>query len=274
MAFMLGQHLVFLDRFQFMASSLSRLDKFKYTTQVFKDDELALMRKKSVYPYDFMDSFQKFDYPTLPTRGDFYSLLINENLSEEQYQHAQKVWNKFGLKNMGEYHDLYLRSDILLLADVFENFRQISQQNQKVDPCRYNTSPCLSWSAMLKMTGVKLEFMTDVDMFQFIEKGMRGGISYIAHRRGIANNKYMSEYNPEKPSEYIHYLDANNLCGWAMSQCLPTGGFKWLTEKQTYKMMSQSILPDSQKGYILGVDLEYPEDLLLYTTITTWQRKR
>ena len=125
----------------------------------------------------------------------------------------------------------------------------------------YYTSPGLSWDAMLKMTDKKLELMTDIDMFQFIEKGTRGGISYIANRFGEANNKCMKEYNKEKPSKYIMYLDANNLYGYAMSQYLPTGGFKWLTEKQIDKIMKKTILSDNKKGYILEVDLEYPEEL-------------
>ena len=111
------------------------------------------------------------------------------------------------------------------------------------------------------MTGIKLELMTDVDMFQFIEKGLRGGISYIANWYGEANNKYMKEYNKEKPSKYIMYLDADNLYGYAMSQYLPSGGFKWLTEKQIEKIMNKSILPGNKKGYILDVDLEYQEEL-------------
>ena len=114
---------------------------------------------------------------------------------------------------------------------------------------------------MLKMTDIKLELMTDIDMFQFIEKGTRGGISHIANRFGVANNKYMKEYNKEKPSKYIMYLDADNLYGYAMSQYLPTGGFKWLTEKQIDKIMKKTILSDNKKGYILEVDLEYPEEL-------------
>ena len=122
---------------------------------------------------------------------------------------------------MGDYHDLYLKFDILLLADVFENFRSTCLQYYKLDPCHYVTSPGLSWDAMLKMTDIKLELMTDIDMFQFVEKGTRGGISYIANRYGEANNKYMKEYNKEKPSKYIMYLDANNLYGYAMSQYLP-----------------------------------------------------
>ena len=173
-----------------------------------------------------MDSFQKFGDQQLPPREEFYSILTHESISDEQYQHAQKVWNTFNMRTMGEYHDLYLKSDILLLADVFENFRKTCHQYYKLDPCHYFTSPGLSWGAMLKMTGIKLELMTDVDMFQFIEKGLRGGISYIANRHGEANNKYMSGYNSEKPSKYIMYLDANNLYGWAMSQYLPTGGFR------------------------------------------------
>ena len=266
MAFMLCKHLVFLDSFQFMASSLERLaanlpvDAFKYTSQVFQDKKLALMKQKGVYPYDYMDSFQKFDDQQLPSKKEFYSILTDEGISDAQYQHGQSVWNKFNMKTMGEYHDLYLRSNILLLAHVFENFRKTCLQCYKLDPCHYFTSPGLSLDAMLKMTGIKLELITDVDMFQFIEEGLRGGISYIADRHGEANNKYMEEYNPEKPSKYIMYLDANNLYGWAMSQCLPTGGFRCMTEKQIQKVNLATCTEDRKKGMILEVDLhnDYP----------------
>ena len=267
MAFMLGKHLVFLDSFQFMASSLERLaanlttDTFKYTSQVFQDEKLALMKQKGLYPYDYMDSFQKFGDQQLPPKEEFYSILTDESISDEQYQHAQKVWNTFNMRTMGEYHDLYLKSDILLLADVFENFRKTCHQYFKLDPCHYFTSPGLSWDAMLKMTGIKLELMTDVDMFQSIEKGLRGGISYIANRHGEANNNYMSGYNSEKPSKYIMYLDANNLYGWAMSQYLPTGGFRWMTEKQIQKVNLAACTEDRKKVMILEVDLEYPKEL-------------
>ena len=182
MAFMLGQHLVFLDSFQFMVSSLERLaanlpaDAFKHTSQVFQDEKLALMKKKGVYPYDYMDSFQKFVEQQLPPKEEFYSILTDGSISDEQYTHAQNVWNTFNIKTMGEYHDLYLKSGILLLADVFENFRKTCLQYYKLDPCHYFTSPELSWDAMSKMTGIKLELITDVDMFRFIEKGLRGGI--------------------------------------------------------------------------------------------------
>ena len=189
----------------------------KYTSQKFKDKKLDLMSQKGVYPYDFMDSFDKFN-EKLPTKEEFYSILNDEQISDKDYDHAKNIWNTFELKNMGEYHDLYLRSDVLLLADVFENFRMTCIQYYKLEPCHYFTSPGLSWDAMLKMTNIKLELMTDIDMFQFIEKGMRGGISYIANRYGKANNKYMKNYNDKAPSKYIMYLDANNRYGWVMSQ--------------------------------------------------------
>ena len=266
MAFMLGNHLTFLDSFQFMSSSLEKLvgnlpkESLKYTSKIFKGTKFDLMVRKGVYPYDYMDSFDKFNSP-LPKKEEFYSILNNEHISDENYKHAQNVWNTFNLKNMGEYHDLYLQSDILLLTDVFENFRKTCLEYYKLDPCHYFTSPGLSWDAMLKMTDIKLELMTDVDMFQFIEKGLRGGISYIANRYGKANNKYMKDYKKDKPSKYIMYLDANNLYGWAMSQYLPTGGFKWLKQNKIDNLDLKKYDKENKKGIILEVDLEYPEKL-------------
>ena len=267
MAFMLGNHLTFIDSFQFMSSSLEKLvsnlpkETLKYTSQRFKGDKFDLMIRKGVYPYDYMDSFDKFEDTVLPTKDQFYSLLNDEHISDEDYNHAQKVWKTLSMNNMGDYHDLYLQSDILLLADVFENFRKTCLEYYKLDPCHYFTSPGLSWDAMLKMTDIKLELMTDIDMFQFIEKGLRGGISYIANRYGKANNKYMKDYNENTPSKYIMYLDANNLYGWAMSQYLPTGGFKWMKQDHIDKLDLGKYKEDSKKGLILEVDLEYPKEL-------------
>ena len=266
MAFMLGNHLTFIDSFQFMSSSLEKLvsnlpkESLKYTSKSFKGEKLDLMVRKGVYPYDYMDSFEKFNHK-LPSKEDFYSILNDQHISNEDYEHAQNVWNKFSLKNMGDYHNLYLKSDILLLADVFENFRNTCLEYYKLDPCHYFTSPGLSWDAMLKMTNIKLELMTDIDMFQFIEKGLRGGISYIANRYSKANNKYMKEYYENKPSKHIMYLDANNLYGWTMSQYLPTGGFKWMTQKQIDNIDLAKYKEDSKNGLILEVDLKYPQDL-------------
>ena len=267
MAFMLGNHLTFLDSFQFMSSSLENLvnnlphEAFKYTSKAFKNKKFKLMKKKGVYPYDYMDSFNKFNITKLPTKEQFYSILNNGHITDEDYKHAQTVWETFNLNTMGDYHNLYLKSDILLLADVFENFRKTCLQYYKLDPCHYFTSPGLSWDSMLKMTDIKLELMTDIDMFQFIEKGLRGGISYIANRYGKANNKYMKKYDKNAPSKYLMYLDANNLYGWAMSQYLPTGGFRWMTEKQINNIDLAKYHENSREGLILEVDLEYPQKL-------------
>jgi len=152
---------------------------------------------------------------------------------------------------MGEYHDLYLMSGILLLADVFENFRKTCLEYYKLDLAHYFTSPGLSWDSMLKMTDIKLELMNDINMFQFIEKGMRGGTSYIAYRFGEANNKCMKSFDKNKPSKYITYLDANNLYCWAMSQYLSSGGFRWMKQKQIDKLDLNKYTDDSKTGLIL-----------------------
>ena len=160
MAFMLGNHLTFIDSFQFMSSSLEKLvsnlpkESLKYTSKKFKGEKLDLMAQKGVYPYDYMDSFDKFD-EKLPTKEEFYSILNNQHISDDEYKHAQTVWSTFSLKNMGEYHDLYLKSDILLLADVFENFRKTCLEYYKLDPCHYFTSLLLhkfsiSWPCSLE----------------------------------------------------------------------------------------------------------------------------
>ncbi|KAL9970109.1 hypothetical protein ACROYT_G022435 [Oculina patagonica] len=254
------------ENFQFMSSSLEKLvsnlpkESLKYTSEIFESKQLNLMSRKGIYPYDYMDSFDKFN-EKLPKKEDFYSILNDEHISDDDYKHAKNVWKTFKIKNMGEYHDLYLKSDVLLLADVFESFRKTCLKYYKLDPCHYFSSPGLSWDSMLKMTDIKLELMTDIDMYQFIEKGMRGGISYIANRYGKANNKYMKDYDEKAPSKYIMYLDANNLYGWAMSQFLPTGGFRWLTEKQINKANLAKYKENSKKGLILEVDLEYPNEL-------------
>ena len=190
MAFLLGEQLVFLDGFQIM--SLVSLDKlagnlpkeaFKYTSEQFKNDKFDLLIKKGVYPYDFMDSFDKFEQTKLPKYDEFYSILNDENITTGQYNQAQNVWNTFRLKNMGDYHDLYLESDVLLLTDVFENFRKTCLLYYKLDLCHYFTSPGLSWDAMLKMTYINLELMTDIDKFNNSKQFINGAIFDVLRHR-------------------------------------------------------------------------------------------
>ena len=159
---------------------------------------------------------------------------------------------------MGDYHGHYLKKDVLLLA-VFEKFIGMCVPFYKLDPCHCFSSPGLSWEAMLKMTGVKLEKISGIGMYLFIEKGLRGGISYLAKKYAKANNKYKKNYDPTKPSIYMSYLDMNNLYGCGMSDYLPYGGFKWI--KSVYNFDVNSISEKSPTGYILEVDLEYPGEL-------------
>lgn len=139
---------------------------------------------------------------------------------------------------MGEYHDIYMKSDVLMLADVFETFRNVCKDKYELDPCHYNTAPGLSWDAMLKKTGVQLELLTDYEMHMFIELGMRGGISTITQRYAKANNKYLKDYNKDEKSSYIMYLDANNLYGGAMSEALPISDFKWVGDDKLKELNS------------------------------------
>ena len=201
-----------------------------------------------------MNGIKKFSEEKLPPKEKFFSKLNDCNISDEDYNHAQGIWKEFGVKNLGEYHDLYLKSDVLLLADVFEEFRNVCLKNYSLDPAWYYISPGLSWDALLKYSGVKLELLTDPDILLLFEKGIRGGVSMILNRYGKANNKFMGEkYDPWSPSKYLAYLDANNLYGWAMMKPLPVGDFKWMEEKELKHWKDFPC--------ILEVDLEYPRDL-------------
>ena len=194
-------------------------------TKAIITDNVSLLTQKGFYPYDYVSSIERFSETQLPLKSEFYSKLNDEDISEEDYQHALKVWNTFNCQNIRDYHDLYLKSDVLLLADVFENFRKTCLKHYKLDPAHYYTSPGLAWDACLKETGQELQLLYDYDMLMMFELGISGGISRISKRYAEANNKYMKDYYSAKPSEFIQYLDANNLYGWAMSQKRPTHGF-------------------------------------------------
>src|SRR6476469_10592716 len=154
--------------------------------------------------------------------------MTGEKISDDDFRFFGEVCQKFNIRNLGEYHDLYLKTDILLLADVFEHFRKTCLSAYKLDPGHYYTDPGLAWDTNLKKTGIELELLSDIDMHLFIEQGLRGGVSLITHRKGTANHKYMKHYDPKTPSKYILDLDANNLYGWSMSQSMPCKGFRWI----------------------------------------------
>ena len=275
----------FIDSLNFMQGSLDSLvevivegveeatSKLKDREQQYKEkikEELKitstisngsdLLYKKAIYPYEYMDSFEKFSETSLPKKEDFYSKLNDEHITEDEYAHAKEVWKTFDCKTLGDYHDLYVKTDVALLADVFENFRKLCLRQYGLDPAHYFTSPGLSWDALLKKTGVELELLTDHEMHLFVERGIRGGISMVSKRHAKANNPLVTDYDESKPNSYIMYLDANNLYGWAMSKPLPKSGFKWKRVMPTEEEILNK-KENAKKGWILEVDLEYPAEL-------------
>ena len=248
----------------FIASSLEKLVRnldrsmFRHTSK-YSTDQVELMLKKGIYPYEYIDGKEKLDETQLPSKEKFYSSLSETNISDEDYEHAQKVWKTFSCQTLADYTRLYCKSDVLLLADVFENFTDVSLEKYKLDPAHYYiTAPALALDAMLKMNEVQLELLTDPDMFLFFERGVRGGVSMITKKYAKANNHYMgNDYDPSMPSAYIPYLDAN-LYGWAMSQPLPHSKFEWLSEKEILEMTTDH---SKIQKCTLEVDIEYPSHL-------------
>ena len=161
-------------------------------------NKFILLLRKGVYPYEYMDSWERFSETSLPDKEAFYSNLDMEDITDVDYRHAKRVFKDLSNKNLGDYHDLHVQNDTLLLADVFENFRNMCIKVYELDPALYLSAPGLAWQPSLKKTDVKLELLTDVDMLLMVEKGVRGGICHAIFRHAKANNKYMKDYNRDE----------------------------------------------------------------------------
>ena len=219
----------------------------------------ACLPEKEFISYEYINSWDRFKETKLPPISAFYSNLNMSLISEEDYQHAQRVWKEFGIHNLGDYHDLYLRTDVVLLANVFEAFRDTCLKHYKLDPAHFYTTPGLAWCTYLKHTGIMLELLTNPGMLLMFERGIRGGITQAVRKYTSANNKYMGDkFNPSEDTTYLQYLDVNNLYDCAMSQPLPTGGFKW-TDVNPNEISELATRTD--KGYVLEVDVSYPKEL-------------
>ncbi|XP_043280369.1 uncharacterized protein [Venturia canescens] len=254
----------FIDSFRFMASSLEKLASDLSELRIVRgefphlsDEKFELLTRKGVFPYEYADSVDKLQDIELPPKASFHSSLTGSDISDADYEHAKRVWDEFEIRSLGEYSDLYLKTDVLLLADVFENFRNNSVAAYGLDPAHYYTLPGYSWDAMFRYTQVQLELLTDPDMHLFVEQGIRGGISQCSNRYARANNKYMSDYDANEEAKYLMYFDVNNLYGRAMMEYLPQGGFEWFTG---HNVDFLNVPDDSPVGYILEVDLDYPEN--------------
>ena len=182
----------------------------------------------------------------------WFSTLKQEDITEKEFKHAQNVWKTYNCNTLKDYHNLYLKTDVLILADAFEKFRDFFLKHHQIDPCYCFSAPGLTWECGFKYTGIKLELFTDYDNFLMFEKGIRGGYSGVLGPRHVKSfNKYLKDFDKNKRSNYLLYLDANNLYGWAMSQPLPTGDFKWEDNPDYYKNIPKG------RGCIVECDLEY-----------------
>lgn len=212
--------LKFIDSLRFMTASLDTLASLippekkcilaaECIKSGFRSNEMfTLLNRKGVFPYEYIDCYEKLEETTLPPKECFFSKLSGSNITEKDYEHAENIWKKFKIRTLGEYSDLYLKTDVLLLADVFENFRNTCLATHGLDPAHYFGAPGLSLDAMLKYTGVSIELFTDIDMLMFAENGIRGGVSQINMRYVKANNKYLDDaYDPSKETSYLLYLD-------------------------------------------------------------------
>ena len=225
-------------------------------------NKFVMLLRKGVYPYEYMDGWDKFNEKIIPSKESFYSNLTLGNITEVDYIHANNVFKTFELNNLGDYHDLCVRSDTFLLPGIFENFRKACIKNYELDPAHFISLPGLAWQACLKKTNVELELVTDYDMLLMIEEGIRGGICHAIQRYAKANNKYMKDYDKKKKSSYIQYLDANNLYGKAMTEKLPVRGFRWMDDiSRMDEDFVRSYDKNDIKGYILEVDVDYPNEL-------------
>ena len=268
--------LAFKDSLQFMGVGLDKLAAdLKGATPLteaelklagLSDEARKLLSQKGVFPYSWFDSPERMKETALPAREHFTSDLTGETVSEEDYERAQAVWKAGNCRTFKDYHDLYLTTDVALLADVFEAFRSLMLVNYGLDPTHYITAPGMSWDALLKHTGIELELLTDLDMHLFVEKGIRGGICQASHRAAVANNPRVEatggvKFDPNSPTTWILYLDMNNLYGGAMIQRLPTGAFIWreVADLESELAHLKARTDDDPRGAYYEVDLEYPQ---------------
>ena len=248
-----------------MKSSLDSLVKnlmgkdFVYLSEEYIGELLKLVKEKAVYGslmsiWAVLKDLMKIN---CLISVKFFSSLKDKCISKKEYDRAINIWNVFKMKTLGKYHDLYLKADVLLLADVFEKFIKTYLDYYKLDPCHDFSSPGLSWDAMLKITGVELELISDINMKFFIEKGIRGGISSICK----TPSKIEDCGSNKKKKKSIMYWDVNNLYCRGMNQPLPYAGFDWLSKQEINEIDLDSISENSTIGYLLEADLKYPSEL-------------
>ena len=219
----LFQSIRFLDSYQFVSQSLDHLAKtlktgdFLLLKEFFwniPDQLFCKLTQTGFFPYSFLDSFAKFEEP-LPDFSDSWknSLTGKVDITLQDYQHALDIYRKFGCKNLGHCHDVHLKTDVLLLADIFEKFRSVCLNVYQLDPAHFYSAPKLSWESMLISTRVKLGLLEDVDMLLFFERGIRGGINGVGELRHFTtNNPHLNTFDPSQKTTFGAFYDVTSLC--------------------------------------------------------------
>ena len=210
-----------------------------------------------------MNSWEKFKLPVHLEKEYYYSELNDSNINDGDIKQIKYVCNTFNVNKLGKYHNLYVSSDTALLADVFENFRDKCLAIDKLDPAYSLSAPALSWHSPLKLTGQTLELLTDKNMLLLFENGICGSVRNATSKDAKANNKYIKNCDSSKENSYLMYVEANNLYGYAMSKKLPIGDFKWIEDTSIFtEDFIKNYNEDGDTGYLLVVDVIYPESLL------------
>ena len=261
----------FLDSFNFLHASLATLsknlkhagvDKFKHTRRVFENDEqFELLLQEGIYPYTYMDSFERFSESQLPPKEASFNDLTNSDISDEDFERAGKVWNLFDCQTLLDYNEIYIKSVVCILTDVFVAFCELFIQDYGLDPKHYITLPSYSFDCMLRFTSIQLQLMTCADMVLFVESFIRGGISVVTSRLATANNPLIKGYDVTKPTSYVNYFNAVNLHGATMIKQLPVSDFRFLNDDGIASFDITKVEPNGSVGYLVQVDLLYPPEL-------------
>jgi hypothetical protein len=259
--------LKFLDSYQFMFASLQslveKLPRNKFTLMHYHLGDYDWLYRKGIFPYSWLDSWSKLNENHFPSKEVFHDTLTDSiNISDVEYQHAQRVWVEYHCHSFQDYLELYLKCDVLQLADVFENFREMCLHDDGLDAVNYFTIPQLTWDSAFKSTSCTVDLLTDVDMYNFFENGIRGGVVFVNKHHVATNHPSVPEtYNANKKHCELLYVDANNLYGHALSMKLPQNQFTWMTKEEMECIDWQFVDTEGDVGYTLEVNLLYPDHI-------------
>ena len=258
--------IVFIDSFQFMSASLANLvnnlDSLPYADVLKRQYpylSCEVIRRKGVFPYSYFDSLEKLETTSLPPREAFRNDLTGEECDEDEYKFAQRAWQEFGCQKFDDYLKSYLFLDVLLLACVFEKFREQSLEEDGLDPAHFVSLPSLSFTSAFKMTGEKIDLIKDAEMYTFFERGIRGGMTFVNKHKVC--NELITVDNQECVS-HLAYIDQNNLYGSSLCKPLPHSEFQFVEDPSSLtREFILSLDDEGEIGYTLEVDLSYPSHL-------------